>query len=86
MAVVVNTRNPHSAARTPRFGRMLAWPFRGLWRAASAIERRLGIASTLLAGLAASAIGLVLILSLAGLLAGIPLLALGLAMVLRALY
>ena len=59
---------------------------RGVWRGASAIERRLGIARTLLLGAALVLAGSLLSLSMVGALAGIPALIAGALLVLRALY
>jgi len=64
----------------------LRWPVVLPWRAASLVEKRLGIPTTLLIGLGLGFTGLILTTSLVGMLAGIPLLFFGTLFVLRALY
>lgn len=74
---------------TPRrtgFFRWLKWPPVLLWRAASLVERRLGIAATFMLGLGLLLAGSILNLSLAGLLAGIPACLFGLFLLVRAVY
>lgn len=66
--------------------RWYTWPAIGLWRAASAVEHRLGIARTLLFGLALLTLGLLCCLTFVGILAGIPAMILGAFLILRALY
>ncbi len=60
-------------------------PFVGLWRLASAVERRIGIVRSLLSGLALMLLGVVFCMTFVGILIGIPTGLFGLALVLRAL-
>jgi len=56
------------------------------WWLASVFERRLGIAATLILGIALIIFGLLLSLTLAGMIAGLPTLLIGTLFLLRALY
>lgn len=57
-----------------------------IWRFVSFVERRLGIAGTLVIGLVLIVFGMVLNATIAGLLIGIPATLLGALLLLRALY
>ena len=64
----------------------VVWPVVLLWRTASFIERRIGIAGTLAVGLAFLILGFLFNMTLAGMLIGIPVSLLGAMLLLRALY
>jgi uncharacterized metal-binding protein len=66
--------------------RWLWMPFALLWAFATALEKKFGIVATLALGLVFLVVGMLLVLSIAGLPAGIPACLLGLFLVLRALY
>ena len=73
-------------------GRRRGWlrwalvPFALAWRAASLVERHLGLLPLLLLGLGFFVLGMLLNLTLAGMLLGIPATLLGSLLLLRALY
>jgi multisubunit Na+/H+ antiporter MnhG subunit len=60
-------------------------PFVGLWRFATAIEKRIGMLRCLLGGSALALIGILCCLSFVGVLIGLPLLVLGITLALRGL-
>lgn len=75
-----------SPARRRGRRRWALLPFALAWRAASLVERRLGILPLLLLGLGLFVLGMLLNLTLAGMILGIPATLLGALLLLRALY
>lgn len=80
------------AKRQARFGpgkivrKLVVWPMKLAWRTASLVEKRLGIILTLLLGGFFTLVGLALASTFIGMIFGLPITAVGLLLLVRALY
>lgn len=62
------------------------WPFRFVWRRATAYADRVGIMRTLVLGTVLAVVGYILMASIIGALIGIPMFLVGLLLLARGLY